>query len=102
MRTPAEASRHRIAFTATVAALVVFALAALAALGAGGARAAGLSFSAPLQLPDSNPDAHPVYSGGEPSLAFDPSDGHVYVSSPQSLPSVLNVLAGTTDARQGV
>src|SRR3954453_19414114 len=62
--------------------------AAVSLLTAGSALAAGLQFSAPVQLPNGNPDAHPYYSGGEPSIAFDPNgDGHVYVTAPQFIPT---------------
>jgi hypothetical protein len=106
VRTPAAASRHRIVSGTALSALAVLfacAFALLGALGASAARAGALSFSPPLALPDSNPGVHPFYAGGEPSLAFDPNgDGHVWVSSPQSLPSVLNSVAGSSDATQGV
>ena len=69
---------------------------------AGPAAAGSLSFTPPQQLPHGNPQAHPYYSGGEPSIAFDPSgDGHVYVTAPQGIPAVVGAVAGA-DASQGV
>src|SRR4051794_28248835 len=67
------------------------------------ARAGSLSFSTPQQLPHGDPKAHPRYGGGEPSIAFDPSgDGHVYVTAPQSIPSVLGPVLGAGDSSTGI
>lgn len=69
---------------------------------AGPAAAGSLSFTNPQQLPHGNPAAHPYYEGGEPSLAFDPSgDGHVYVTAPQRIPTIVGAALGS-DATQGV
>src|SRR3954449_2600851 len=77
--------------------------AAISLLTAGSALGAGLQFSAPVQLPDGNPDAHPFYTGGEPSLAFDPNgDGHLYVTAPEFIPAAANSALGLTDGGQGV
>jgi hypothetical protein len=79
---------------AIIAALLVFPVAA---------QAGGLAFEEPFQLPHGNPDQHPFLNGGEPSIGFDPSgDGHVYVTAPQSVPSVVNPVAGISDSPQGV
>src|SRR3954469_14939704 len=77
--------------------------AAILLLTAGSALAAGLQFSAPVQLPNGNPDAHPFYTGGEPSIAFDPNgDGHLYVTAPEFVPAALNTTFGITDGGTGV
>src|SRR3954462_13847265 len=77
--------------------------AAISLLTAGSALGAGLQFSAPVQLPNGNPDAHPFYTGGEPSIAFDPNgDGHLYVTAPEFIPAALNSTFGLTDGGQGV
>ena len=45
-------------------------------------------FANPTRLPNGDPNAHPYFSGGEPSIAFDPTgDGHVYVTAPQGIPT---------------
>jgi hypothetical protein len=60
-------------------------------------------FSNPTRLPNGDPNAHPFYSGGEPSLAFDPSgDGHVYVTAPQGIPTAAGGAVGASDTTQGV
>lgn len=67
---------------------LVLALLALAAPAT--AQAAPYAFSAPQALPGSPPQGSAT--GGEPSLAFDPSgDGHVYVSAPQRRPPAAGV-----------
>jgi hypothetical protein len=67
------------------------------------ARAGSLSFTTPLQLPHGDPNVHPRYGGGEPSIAFDPAgDGHVYVTAPQGIPAVLGPLVGAGDSSTGV
>src|ERR1700756_1997689 len=77
--------------------------AALAGATAGPAAAGSLAFSDPQQLPHGNPAQHPYYSGGEPSIAFDPSgDGHVYVTAPQGIPVAVGNALGVSDASQGV
>jgi hypothetical protein len=81
---------------------ILIAAAALA-VGAAPASAGGLSFSTPQQLPHGDPAQHPVYGGGEPSLAFDPSgDGHVYVTAPQGIPTAAGNALGAGDAASGV
>src|SRR4051794_28779411 len=85
--------------------LLIFAVVAAAALvlADGAALAAGLEFSAPVQLPNGNPNAHPFYTGGEPSIAFDPNaDGHVYITAPEFIPAAANSALGVTDGGQGV
>jgi hypothetical protein len=58
---------------------------AIALLPAASARAGSFAFSNPAPLPGSPPGG--TASGGEPSLAFDPTgDGHVYVTAPQRRP----------------
>ena len=75
---------------------------ALAALALPASASAGVAFSPPQQLPHGDPTAHPFYSGGEPSIAFDPSgDGHVYVTAPQGIPTKAGSVVGS-DADQGV
>src|SRR4051795_3456335 len=78
-------------------------MAALASL-ALPASAGALSFGPANQLSHGDPKAHPYWSGGEPSLAFDPNgDGHVYVSAPQFIPTgVDNALGAGPDADVGV
>src|SRR3954453_1899554 len=52
---------------------------------------AQLAFGPPQQLQPGEPKTHPYYSGGEPSIAFDPNgDGHVYVTAPQFIPTGAN------------
>ncbi len=69
---------------------------------AGPASAAGL-FETPRLLPNGDPNAHPFYGGGEPSIAFDPTgDGHVYVTAPQGIPTAAGAAAGVSDTTQGV
>jgi hypothetical protein len=69
---------------------------------AGPASAAGL-FETPRLLPNGDPNAHPFYGGGEPSIAFDPTgDGHVYVTAPQGIPTAASGAAGAGDSTQGV
>jgi BNR/Asp-box repeat protein len=76
---------------------------ALLGAGAGPAAAGSLSFTSPQQLPHGNPAQHPYYSGGEPSIAYDPNgDGHVYVTAPQLIPSALDQPLGASDATVGV
>ena len=42
------------------------------------AHAGSLAFGPLNQLPNGDPTHHPYWSGGEPSIAFDPAgDGHV-------------------------
>jgi hypothetical protein len=54
---------------------------------------ASLSFTNPVKLP---PTAGSVtFSGGEPSLAFDPTgSGDVYVTAPEAVPAVVNAPFG--------
>src|SRR3954453_21752866 len=67
------------------------------------ALADALQFSAPLQLPHGDPNAHPFYTGGEPSIAFDPNaDGHLYITAPEFIPAAANTALGLTDGGQGV
>src|SRR3954465_9706553 len=67
------------------------------------ALADALQFSAPLQLPHGDPNAHPFYTGGEPSIAFDPNaDGHLYITAPEFIPAAANSALGLTDGGQGV
>jgi hypothetical protein len=73
------------------------------ALAAPTAQAGSLKFSNPVQLPHGDPDAHPYYTGGEPSIAFDPAgDGHVYVTAPESIPALLLQPLGIGDATAGI
>lgn len=59
------------------------ALALLPAAGPASALSGSLQFSPPIQLPR--------WSGGEPSLAYDPTgNGSVYVTAPQFIPAALN------------
>jgi hypothetical protein len=78
-------------------------MAALASL-ALPASAGALSFGPANQLSHGDPKAHPYWSGGEPSLAFDPNgDGHVYVTAPQFIPTgVDNALGVGPDSDTGV
>jgi len=88
-------SRRLIALTAALAA------AALATTGT--AQAGSLSFAVPTYLPKGDPNQHPYIQGGEPGVAFDPSgDGHVYVTAPQGIPTVLNSVLGVGDCKSGV
>src|SRR5581483_11401637 len=75
---------------------VRIALAAAAALALAAPTAnAQLTFGPPRQLQHGDPNAHPYYSGGEPSIAFDPNgDGHVYVTAPQFIPTAVDHAAG--------
>src|SRR3954447_23563431 len=68
------------------------------------ATAGALSFGPANQLSHGDPKAHPYWSGGEPSLAFDPNrDGHVYVTAPQFIPTgVDNALGVGPDSDTGV
>jgi hypothetical protein len=76
--------------------------AAVAALAAPATASAALSFGPAQQLPHGDPNAHPYYSGGEPSLTYDPTgNGHAYVTAPQGIPSALGGAVGA-DANQGV
>ena len=75
----------------------IIALAALLAcflLPAGLATADGLQFSTPVQLPHGDPKGSPYFSGGEPSLGFDPQGGHTYVVAPQGVPAALGGVFG--------
>lgn len=64
------------------------------------ASAGSLTFSAPAQLPHGDPKADGYLSGGEPSLAFDPTaDGHVYVTAPQGIPAVAGAVTGATNTK---
>jgi hypothetical protein len=68
-----------------------------------GARAAGLQFTAPALLPHGDPNVHPFYGGGEPSLGFDPVSGdHVYVTAPQGIPTGVGNALGVSDSAVGV
>jgi len=59
------------------------------------AHAGSLAFGPLNQLPNGDPTHHPYWSGGEPSIAFDPSgDGHVYVSAPQFIPTAVDHALG--------
>jgi hypothetical protein len=59
------------------------------------AHAGSLAFGPLDQLPNGDPTHHPYWSGGEPSIAFDPSgDGHVYVSAPQFIPTAVDHALG--------
>ena len=65
------------------------------------AHAGAFAFGPLGQLPNGDPAKHPYWSGGEPSIAFDPSgDGHVYVSAPQFIPTAVDhaVSAGPDSA----
>src|SRR5438067_1841607 len=76
---------HRAPVLAALLAGVLALLAAPAAL------AAGLQFSPPLLLPHGDPKGADYLSGGEPTLAFDPTgDGHTYVTAPQFIPTGVN------------
>src|SRR3954451_12364557 len=68
------------------------------------ATAGALSFGPANQLAHGDPKVHPYWSGGEPSIAYDPAgDGHVYVSAPQFIPTgVDNALGAGPDADVGV
>src|SRR5436190_22823463 len=75
----------------TFRALLSLGLAALVvAAGADSALADGLQFGAPLLLPHGTPNKPDYLSGGEPSIAFDPNDGHLYVTAPQFIPTGVN------------
>src|SRR4051794_7543798 len=65
---------------------------------------AQLAFGPPQQLQHGDPKTHPYYSGGEPSIAFDPNgDGHVYVTAPQFIPTGLdNAVGQGPDSNVGV
>lgn len=67
------------------------------------AHAGSLAFGPLNQLPNGDPAKHPYWSGGEPSIAFDPSgDGHVYVSAPQFIPTAVDhALGAGPDAEFG-
>lgn len=67
------------------------------------ANAGSLAFGPLNQLPNGDPAKHPYWSGGEPSIAFDPSgDGHVYVSAPQFIPTAVdNALGVGPDSSTG-
>src|SRR5438270_9024032 len=68
---------------------VLLALGALLC-GADAALAQGLQFSNPVLLPHGDPNGTPYFSGGEPSLAFDPAGrNHTYVTAPQHVPAAL-------------
>lgn len=68
---------------------------ALIACAAPAAHAGPLAFGPLGQLPNGDPSKHPYWSGGEPSIAFDPSgDGHVYVSTPQFIPTAVDHAVG--------
>jgi hypothetical protein len=83
-----------LTLASALAALVAFAIPATAS--------ATLSYGPAQQLPHGDPNAHPYYGGGEPSLAFDPTgDGHVYVTAPQGIPTAAGGAVGA-DANQGV
>jgi hypothetical protein len=72
-------------------------------LTAGTAGAGTLRFATPTFLPQGDPTLHPFIEGGEPGLAFDPSgDGHVYVTAPQGVPTVLGNVLGIADCMTGV
>jgi hypothetical protein len=59
------------------------------------APADGFAFTAPLLLPHGDPKGSPFFSGGEPSLAFDPQgDGHAYVVAPQGVPAAVGGVLG--------
>jgi hypothetical protein len=59
------------------------------------AHAGSLAFGPLNQLPNGDPAKHPYWSGGEPSIAFDPNgDGHVYVSAPQFIPTAVDHALG--------
>jgi hypothetical protein len=66
--------------------------------------AAGVGFGPPQLLAHGDPGAHPYWSGGEPSLTFDPSgDGHAYVTAPQFIPTAVDHALGEgPDAGVGV
>ena len=67
----------------------------LAACLAPAAHAGSLAFGPLNQLPNGDPTKHPYWSGGEPSIAFDPSgDGHVYVTAPQFIPTAVDHALG--------
>ena len=77
-------------------------LLSLACLLALAAPASADLFANPTQLPNGDPNAHPYYSGGEPSIAFDPNgDGHVYVTAPQGIPTAAGGATGG-DTTQGI
>ena len=77
-------------------------LAALCLLCAAAPASADL-FANPTRLPNGDPNAHPFFSGGEPSLAFDPSgDGHVYVTAPQRIPTAAGGGQATGDPTTGI
>jgi hypothetical protein len=82
---------------------IVFAVAAVLAFAAPSAHA-DLAFGPPQQLQHGDPNAHPYYSGGEPSIAYDPNgDGHVYVTAPQFIPTgVDNAVGAGPDSNVGV
>src|SRR5438067_9132567 len=66
----------------------------LLVLPAGVAPADGLQFSPPVQLPHGDPKGSPYFSGGEPSLGFDPQGVHTYVVAPQGVPAALGGVFG--------
>ena len=60
-------------------------------------------FANPTRLPNGDPNAHPYFSGGEPSIAFDPAgDGHVYVTAPQRIPTAAGGGQVTGDPTTGI
>src|SRR6476469_6111796 len=60
-------------------------------------------FANPSRLPNGDPNAHPYFSGGEPSIAFDPAgDGHVYVTAPQRIPTAAGGGQVTGDPTTGI
>ena len=60
-------------------------------------------FANPTRLPNGDPKAHPYFSGGEPSIAFDPNgDGHVYVTAPQRIPTAAGGGQVTGDPTTGI
>ena len=68
------------------------------------ASASALSFGPANQIPHGDPKQHPYWSGGEPSLAYDPNgDGHVYITAPQYIPTgVDNALGVGPDSDVGI
>jgi hypothetical protein len=65
------------------------------ACAAASAQAGSLAFGPLSQLPNGDPAKHPYWSGGEPSIAFDPAgNGHVYVTAPQFIPTAVDHALG--------
>lgn len=79
--------------------VLVAVLAAIGLTATAASAAVGPRYSTPLRLPHGDPKAKPFYSGGEPSIAFDPAgNGRVYVTAPQGIPAAAGGAMGGNSA----